>query len=61
MKGKSGMIKITEWFLRWMCSWGQLLDGLIGVLTLGYGRTTFALNNARKLTRWRSKHEKENK
>jgi len=43
-----------ERFLLWKCSWSQLLDGLVGVLTLGYWNPHWALNSAKKLTRWRS-------
>lgn len=31
--------KAGGWVLRWFCSFGQLVDGLIGVITLGEVRT----------------------
>lgn len=45
-----------EQFLKWKMSWARLLDGLLGVLSYGHIYTNFAINCARELTRYRSKH-----
>ena len=43
----------TEWVLRWLIGWAVLVDGLIGVLTIGYILPNYSLVSAKALSRHR--------
>ena len=43
----------TEWQLRWLIGWAVLVDGLIGVLTIGYILPNYSLLAAKALSRHR--------
>ena len=45
-----------EWFYLWLCGFGELINGVIGILSLGFIRGNFAMKAAIKLTRVRSKY-----
>jgi len=45
-----------EWFYLWLCGFGDVLDGIIAILSLGFFRTSFAMRTAIKLSRVRSKY-----
>jgi len=42
--------------LKWLCAFCLLLDGLIGVLTIGFIRTSVALWSAKIVARYRYKN-----
>lgn len=44
-----------EFLLRWLISWGALLDGMVGVATFGIVRPGLALKAAGVLTQERLK------
>lgn len=46
-----------EQFLKWKCDWARMLDGFLGVISYSFIHTTFGLNEARNLARWRSKRD----
>lgn len=43
-----------KWFLRYIYAWAGLLDSLIGIFTLGYIRTTYQLECAKRYARYGS-------
>jgi hypothetical protein len=44
-------------FIKWMIFWGYLIQGIIGIITLGYCYPAIALNISRKLLYFTSKEE----
>lgn len=53
--------KITEWFLRWMCSWVALVDGITGIITFANWNTSWQLKVATWLAQYRAKAINPNK
>jgi hypothetical protein len=49
---------VIEFLLHWLISWCQLIEGLIGVLTLGLASPDLALWAAKKYTRFYSRNLK---
>lgn len=48
--------KIKERFLIWLVGWAILIDGIVGVLSIGLLRPTLALTATKYLARWRYKN-----
>ena len=48
--------KIIERFLIWLIYWGGIIDGIIGVLTLGFIDFTIEFKFVKVLTRWQWKN-----
>jgi hypothetical protein len=50
---------LYEQLLVWLCYWGDLIDGLIGIITFGFVRLTLGLKCATILAIYRSKYRSE--
>ncbi len=44
---------ITERLFLWLLAWAYRVEGLVGVLLLGFYRSSLSLVMAQKLARWR--------
>lgn len=51
---------MMEWLMKWMYYWAETIDGLIGVLTLGFVTMHLSLYQAKRLARCRYKKEGQN-
>jgi hypothetical protein len=42
-----------EWLLKWLCSWAKVIDGVVGILTLGFIMPHLTLEVAKQLAKLR--------
>jgi hypothetical protein len=51
------MNAVAGWFLRWLTGWGDLIDGVSWVVTLGIWRPDVSLRTERMWLDWVERHD----